>query len=154
MLFVSLSQWNWLWRFCCCRNIEKHSESEKIIQESKNHCTGQTFQQGVLRSNCIDCLDRTNVAQYAFGLAALGHQMHILGLCDVPRVGSRSTLAITLMEIYEKMGDALAIQYGGSAAHNKVNCLAILFFLELRSCVCKFLCNCSFYIRWTIYVLM
>jgi hypothetical protein len=30
-----------------------------------------------------------------------------------------------LMDFYERMGDTLAIQYGGSAAHNKV-CLVIL----------------------------
>jgi hypothetical protein len=33
------------------------------------------FQSGVLRTNCIDCLDRTNVAQYAYGLAALARQV-------------------------------------------------------------------------------
>ncbi|KAI5083930.1 hypothetical protein GOP47_0000099 [Adiantum capillus-veneris] len=78
------------------------------------------LQQGVLRSNCIDCLDRTNVAQYAFGLAALGRQMYALGLSSVPRIGSNSGLAVTLMDLYERMGDVLAVQYGGSAAHNKV----------------------------------
>ncbi|PWS21854.1 hypothetical protein DKP78_21415, partial [Enterococcus faecium] len=38
------------------------------------------LQKGVLRTNCIDCLDRTNVAQFAFGLAALGRQLHVLQL--------------------------------------------------------------------------
>ena len=37
-------------------------------------------QEGVLRTNCIDCLDRTNVAQFAYGLYALSHQMHVLGI--------------------------------------------------------------------------
>ncbi|KAH7315454.1 hypothetical protein KP509_21G050400 [Ceratopteris richardii] len=87
-------------------------------------CVGEpskvSFQQGVLRSNCIDCLDRTNVAQYAFGLAALGRQLYVLGLSSAPKVGRNSGLAATLMEMYENMGDALAIQYGGSTAHNKV----------------------------------
>ncbi|KAL9680800.1 hypothetical protein QQ045_012579 [Rhodiola kirilowii] len=43
------------------------------------------FQSGVLRTNCIDCLDRTNVAQYAYGLASLGRQLHALGLTDIPK---------------------------------------------------------------------
>lgn len=77
-------------------------------------------QKGVLRTNCIDCLDRTNVAQYAYGLAALGHQLHVLGLIDHPRVDLDAPLANYLMDFYEKMGDTLALQYGGSAAHNKV----------------------------------
>lgn len=79
-----------------------------------------TFQKGVLRTNCIDCLDRTNIAQYAYGLAALGHQLHALGFIDVPRVDLDAPLAVDLMVFYERMGDTLALQYGGSAAHNKV----------------------------------
>ncbi|XP_021749994.1 phosphoinositide phosphatase SAC3-like [Chenopodium quinoa] len=78
------------------------------------------FQNGVLRTNCIDCLDRTNVAQFAYGLAALGHQLHSLDMIDVPKVDLNSQLADSLMGFYEKMGDTLAHQYGGSAAHNKI----------------------------------
>lgn len=78
------------------------------------------FQNGVLRTNCIDCLDRTNVAQYSYGLAAFGHQLHALGLIDVPKLDLSSPLADDLMRLYEAMGDTLALQYGGSPAHNKV----------------------------------
>lgn len=79
-----------------------------------------TLQRGVLRTNCIDCLDRTNVAQYAYGLVALGHQLHALGFIDVENIDLDSALADNLMKLYEAMGDTLALQYGGSAAHNKV----------------------------------
>ncbi|KAL6226847.1 hypothetical protein ACLB2K_000807 [Fragaria x ananassa] len=79
-----------------------------------------TFQKGVLRTNCIDCLDRTNVAQYAYGLAALGHQLHALGLLENPKIDLDDPLADELMGFYERMGDTLAHQYGGSAAHNKI----------------------------------
>ena len=41
---------------------------------------GHTRQHGVLRSNCIDCLDRTNVAQFAYGLGGLGRQLQALGV--------------------------------------------------------------------------
>ena len=78
------------------------------------------LQNGVLRTNCIDCLDRTNVAQYAYGLASLGHQLHALGLVESPELDLDSPLAHHLMHFYERMGDTLALQYGGSAAHNKV----------------------------------
>ncbi|KAE8710454.1 Phosphoinositide phosphatase SAC4 [Hibiscus syriacus] len=79
-----------------------------------------TFQRGVLRTNCIDCLDRTNVAQYAYGLAALGCQLHTLGIKDTPQMDLDDPLADELMGFYERMGDTLAHQYGGSAAHNKI----------------------------------
>ncbi|MBA0668846.1 hypothetical protein Goklo_001723 [Gossypium klotzschianum] len=79
-----------------------------------------TFQRGVLRTNCIDCLDRTNVAQYAYGLAALGYQLNTLGVKDTPKIDLDDPLADELMVFYERMGDTLAHQYSGSAAHNKV----------------------------------
>lgn len=96
------------------------------IAEDKSEVNGSTqikppkFQKGVLRTNCIDCLDRTNVAQYAYGLAALGHQLHELGSVESPEVHLDSPLSRHLMHFYERMGDTLALQYGGSAAHNKV----------------------------------
>lgn len=79
-----------------------------------------TLQRGVLRTNCIDCLDRTNVAQFAYGLVSLGHQLHALGFIDVENIDLDSPLADNLMKLYEEMGDTLALQYGGSAAHNKI----------------------------------
>ncbi|XP_066375691.1 phosphoinositide phosphatase SAC3-like isoform X1 [Miscanthus floridulus] len=96
------------------------------IAEDKSEVNGSTqikppkFQKGVLRTNCIDCLDRTNVAQYAYGLAALGHQLHELGSVESPEVHLDSPLSRHLMHFYERMGDTLALQYGGSAAHNKI----------------------------------
>ncbi|KAJ1408292.1 SAC domain [Sesbania bispinosa] len=79
----------------------------------------QMLQAGVLRTNCIDCLDRTNVAQYAYGLAALGRQLQVLGFIESPYIDLDNPLAKELMAVYESMGDTLAFQYGGSAAHNK-----------------------------------
>ncbi|KAI9102897.1 hypothetical protein K1719_023336 [Acacia pycnantha] len=80
----------------------------------------QMFQEGVLRTNCIDCLDRTNVAQFAYGLAALGCQLQALGLMESSHIDLDNPLARELMAVYESMGDTLALQYGGSAAHNKI----------------------------------
>ncbi|PIA27550.1 hypothetical protein AQUCO_07600013v1 [Aquilegia coerulea] len=89
--------------------------------DKRNHMMKPAmFQKGVLRTNCIDCLDRTNVAQYAYGLAALGHQLHSVGLVDIPKIDLDAPLADDLMRFYETMGDTLALQYGGSAAHNKI----------------------------------
>ncbi|KAL3638707.1 Phosphoinositide phosphatase sac1 [Castilleja foliolosa] len=103
--------------------LTKQEESESKHQSQKdtnNNISTPRFQSGVLRTNCIDCLDRTNVAQYAYGLAALGRQIHALGLTDNPKVDPDSSIAAALMDMYQSMGDALAQQYGGSAAHNTV----------------------------------
>ncbi|KAL6974665.1 Phosphoinositide phosphatase sac4 [Sarracenia purpurea var. burkii] len=113
-------------------DIEKNCESEDVdnlemkLRGINNVPNGNysmkppMFQKGVLRTNCIDCLDRTNVAQYAYGLAALGKQLRTLGVTDNTRIDLDEPLADELMWFYERMGDTLAHQYGGSAAHNKI----------------------------------
>lgn len=68
------------------------------------------LQHGVLRTNCIDCLDRTNVAQFAYGLAAMGQQLHSLGLADTPVIDPQSSAARELMDMYEAMGNVLSRQ--------------------------------------------
>ncbi|XP_028792327.1 phosphoinositide phosphatase SAC1 isoform X2 [Neltuma alba] len=101
--------------------VNQDSETDNNQQSQKDVCgEAPCFQSGVLRTNCIDCLDRTNVAQYAYGLQALGRQLHAMGLSDVSKVDPDSSIAAALMDMYQSMGDALAQQYGGSAAHNTV----------------------------------
>ncbi|WIA12381.1 hypothetical protein OEZ85_012427 [Tetradesmus obliquus] len=70
------------------------------------------LQRGVLRTNCIDCLDRTNVAQFAYGLAAFGAQLEALGALGEEEGGvdSDSSIALQLMEMYEGMGHTVALQ--------------------------------------------
>ena len=41
-----------------------------------------SMQNGIARTNCIDCLDRTNAAQFVIGKRALGHQLHALGIIN------------------------------------------------------------------------
>ncbi|OIT35684.1 PREDICTED: phosphoinositide phosphatase SAC1 [Nicotiana attenuata] len=101
--------------------IKQEREADNSQQIGKdNDDNAPRFQSGVLRTNCIDCLDRTNVAQYAYGLEALGRQLHAMGLSDRPKLDADSSIAAALMDMYQGMGDALAQQYGGSAAHNTV----------------------------------
>lgn len=44
------------------------------------------LQTGVLRTNCVDCLDRTNTAQFMVGKCALAYQLYALGMIDKPRL--------------------------------------------------------------------
>lgn len=99
---------------------EREADNSQQIGKYNDENATPKFQSGVLRTNCIDCLDRTNVAQYAYGLEALGRQLHAMGLTDRPKVDADSSIAAALMDMYQGMGDALAQQYGGSAAHNTV----------------------------------
>ncbi|KAJ8498527.1 hypothetical protein OPV22_009079 [Ensete ventricosum] len=99
--------------------LNDDSEQSSDISQTASS-SPQRRQKGVLRTNCIDCLDRTNVAQIAYGLTALGHQLHALGIKDVPEVDLEDQLAADLMNFYREMGDKLALQYVGSAAHDKI----------------------------------
>ncbi|KAK6152084.1 hypothetical protein DH2020_014719 [Rehmannia glutinosa] len=98
----------------------KSSGSNSTANNSDPSIKPPMVQRGVLRTNCIDCLDRTNVAQYAYGWVALGHQLRALGVTTSTKIDLDDPLAEELMGFYEQMGDTLAHQYGGSAAHNKI----------------------------------
>ncbi|KAI4331329.1 hypothetical protein MLD38_029522 [Melastoma candidum] len=107
---------------CLNNNSDDADSFETDISSSSSYSKWKIplFQKGVLRTNCIDCLDRTNVAQYAYGLVALGRQLHVLGLRESEDIDFDDPLAVDLMDVYEAMGDTLAMQYGGSPAHNKI----------------------------------
>jgi hypothetical protein len=82
-------------------------------------------QRGILRSNCVDCLDRTNAAQYRAGERALMLQLQALGLSDdyvpsgcIETNEDTSQLGI-LYSLYLNLGNQLASQYVGSEAHDK-----------------------------------
>lgn len=97
-----------------------------------------SVQNGICRTNCVDCLDRTNAAQFVFGKRALGHQLYALGVVDTPNLAFDSDAVNMLTEMYHDHGDSkyrhlisamtllrcffagLALQYTGSALVNRV----------------------------------
>ena len=89
--------------------------------------SGLQLQNGIARTNCIDCLDRTNAAQFVIGKRALGHQLHSLGIIEGTTV-EYDTHAVNLFTtMWHDHGDTIAIQYGGShlvntmATYRKIN---------------------------------
>ncbi|KAH9618502.1 hypothetical protein KSS87_013103, partial [Heliosperma pusillum] len=104
-------------------------------------------QKGIMRTNCLDSLDRTNVAQYVCSLVALGQQLHAIGLTESPELDFKDNLAYELMSLFEALGDAIAQQYGGSPAHSKVfaktrgQCKASTVFQELFKSVQRHISN-------------
>jgi len=87
------------------------------------HGQPERMQSGVVRTNCVDCLDRTNVLQFFVGLEVLKQQLVALNLLPEPRLGVDSQVGAVLSELYDVMGDHLALQYAGSAAHKKFKLL-------------------------------
>lgn len=82
-----------------------------------NKCRLQT---GVLRTNCVDCLDRTNTAQFMVGKCALACQLYALGVIDKPRLQFDTDAVRLFEELYEDHGDTLSLQYGGSQLVHRV----------------------------------
>mmetsp|Transcript_3958 Transcript_3958/g.13260 ORF Transcript_3958/g.13260 Transcript_3958/m.13260 type:complete len:1368 (+) Transcript_3958:83-4186(+) len=80
---------------------------------------------GVVRTNCVDCLDRTNVLQFFVGFEVLKNQLFALNLLPEPKLfnESQSQVAFVLSELYDLMGDHLALQYAGSKVHKKYQLL-------------------------------
>ena len=81
----------------------------------------QQLQDGVTRVSCIDCLDRTNAAQFFLGKSALGHQLQTMNLVRCPTLLFDTTMINMLIEIYHDLGDTIALQYGGSQLVNTVD---------------------------------
>ncbi|PPQ90287.1 hypothetical protein CVT25_013112 [Psilocybe cyanescens] len=94
-----------------------NSEGEEAKASWRGHISLQT---GLCRTNCVDCLDRTNAAQFVFGKRALGHQLYALGVVESPNLAFDSDAVNMLTEMYHDHGDSIALQYTGSALVNRV----------------------------------
>ncbi|SCU84337.1 LAME_0C09098g1_1 [Lachancea meyersii CBS 8951] len=97
--------------------LEKYAintlETTGIFHNGRDFSTTQ-IQEGVCRTNCIDCLDRTNAAQFVIGKRALGVQLNVLGISDNSFLEYDSDIVHILTELFHDHGDTIALQYGGS----------------------------------------
>ncbi|XP_037072871.1 polyphosphoinositide phosphatase-like, partial [Pollicipes pollicipes] len=75
---------------------------------------------GIVRVNCVDCLDRTNTAQFAIGKSALAAQLFSLGAIPSPELDFDTDCMSILEDMYEDHGDMLALQYGGSQLVHRI----------------------------------
>ncbi|KAI1726865.1 sacI homology domain-containing protein [Ditylenchus destructor] len=78
-------------------------------------------QKGVVRTNCVDCLDRTNVVQSAICQAVTLYQATKLGLVQfIAELGeedaSTRALKTVLQEVWANHGDSVSKQYAGTNA--------------------------------------
>ncbi|KNC76909.1 hypothetical protein SARC_10616 [Sphaeroforma arctica JP610] len=82
-------------------------------RDYSEHSIGRK-QLGVLRVNCIDCLDRTNAACFMIGREMFANQLYVLGLIPDTQLSFSSDCVRVFEKMYEEHGDAIATQYGGS----------------------------------------
>ena len=89
-------------------------ESTGLFKNGPSASDGEQIQCGIARTNCIDCLDRTNAAQFVIGKRALGHQLHALGIIDTNNIDYDTDAVNLFTHMFHDHGDTIAIQYGGS----------------------------------------
>lgn len=91
------------------KNASQPTESDPCVQN------------GVVRSNCIDCLDRTNAAQFVIGKRALAYQLQSLGVITETTLNYDNDATNIYAHMFNDHGDTLASQYGGSHLVNTMD---------------------------------
>ncbi|WVQ95382.1 hypothetical protein IAU59_002479 [Kwoniella sp. CBS 9459] len=74
-------------------------------------------QGGVIRSNCMDCLDRTNVSQSALGKWALNKQLQMAGVLSVKEsIEDHDEFMTMFRHVWADHGDTVSRAYAGTGA--------------------------------------
>lgn len=95
-------------------NTIRRRYGNKEQYEEQGNQSMYCLQSGIVRTNCIDCIDRTNAAQFIMGKCALGYQLYTLGIIPKPIIGFDCDAVNLLNAMYHDHGDTIALQYGGS----------------------------------------
>ena len=76
-----------------------------------------SFQNGVVRTNCMDCLDRTNVVQSLIARFVLEKQLKVLGVIgENNKIVDFENFEFLFKNIWADNADMCAMQYTGTGA--------------------------------------
>ncbi|XP_012844877.1 PREDICTED: phosphoinositide phosphatase SAC6-like [Erythranthe guttata] len=85
-----------------------------LVNDKGEKVQGQV---GVVRTNCIDCLDRTNVTQSMFARKMLESQLRRIGVFNVGEfISGHPNLDRSFKILWANHGDDISIQYAGTPA--------------------------------------
>ncbi|XP_058108077.1 phosphoinositide phosphatase SAC6-like isoform X2 [Magnolia sinica] len=74
-------------------------------------------QLGVVRTNCIDCLDRTNATQSMIGRKMLESQLQQIGIFEADEtIGTHPNFDESFKILWANHGDDISLQYSGTPA--------------------------------------
>ncbi|KAI8014122.1 Phosphoinositide phosphatase SAC8 [Camellia lanceoleosa] len=77
----------------------------------------QSEQKGIIRSNCIDCLDRTNVTQSFLAQKSLNSQLQRLGVLSPTECISMFSEDFAIFKtLWVEQGDEISLEYSGTHA--------------------------------------
>ncbi|KAI3704474.1 hypothetical protein L1987_74695 [Smallanthus sonchifolius] len=85
-----------------------------LLNEKGEKVEGQV---GIVRTNCVDCLDRTNVTQSMIGRKMLEYQLRRLGVFDAEEtISTYPNFDDCFKILWADHGDDISIQYSGTPA--------------------------------------
>lgn len=95
-----------------------HEQDEMSVSHLRDNGSVISLQSGVFRTNCIDCLDRTNVVQSMLAKRSLNNILQKLGIL---KVGQRIEIASPQFEsvfkaVWADNADLISLQYSGTGA--------------------------------------
>ncbi|KDD73555.1 hypothetical protein H632_c2059p1, partial [Helicosporidium sp. ATCC 50920] len=93
-------------------------DSERFGYWFRDGAGAEARQEGVLRTNCIDTLDRTNVVQGLLGRKHLEHVLARMGVLPQGRqlAESFADLNVEFRALWADHGDEISMQYAGTGA--------------------------------------
>lgn len=103
---------------CCSQFDVFHINGDNVLRE----------QRGTIRTNCLDCLDRTNCVQTFLGLDLLNEQIQLLSLQDKKQ--SMSRFEEVFRQMWVNNGNEVSKIYAGTGAiqgGSKVNDFSFFF---------------------------
>ena len=114
---------HFLWDFHAeggAKSLDKQWNMVGVSVEQLGHYCSETKTQqgGVVRINCMDCLDRSNVTQAWLGARMMTRQLHSL-VPDVKEM-TAGRLADLLTQMWVSNGNQLSKLYAGTAALSQV----------------------------------
>lgn len=94
-----------------------HEQDEMGVFHVKTDGTVITTQSGVFRTNCIDCLDRTNVVQSMLARRSLQQVLEKLNILSLGQ-SIQSVLAFDSLfkNVWADNADLISVQYSGTGA--------------------------------------
>jgi len=110
-----------------CRDMKFHKVSVLVDRISEDldkqgffavkDGNGISRQTSVVRTNCMDCLDRTNVVQSVLARRALKKQLYKLGITnELSKIEDNTAFEFMLKNIWADNADAVSLVYSGTGA--------------------------------------
>lgn len=94
-----------------------HEQEEFGLFHQRGDGVVLSQQTGVFRTNCIDCLDRTNVVQSMLAHRSLNQVLIKLGILDFgQRLESATSFETLYKNVWADNADLISIQYSGTGA--------------------------------------